>query len=51
MTEIKKKENIKIIIQNLRYVIVHLKVFFILHQSFEINRLLSVMELDIVSMF
>ena len=51
MTEIKKKESIKIIIQNLKHIIVYLKAFFILHQSFKISRLSSAAELNIISMF
>ena len=36
--KIRKKKDIKIIIQNLKHVIIHSKVFFILHHLFEISR-------------
>ena len=51
ITEIRKKKDIKIIIQNLRHIIINLKAFFILHYSFKISRLLSVVEFNIISIF
>ena len=51
MTEIRKREGIKVIIQDLRHVVIHPKAFLILHHPFEISRLSSMAGLGIISMF